>query len=613
MTTDQKISILLRKYGSKSILISTDSPAIGEESTFAPPPVLTSQIYTDIKDLPNGTNPLFSSPVDLSVWPTVGQPVIRKIIRKQLQWIEGTNVFYDPTISTNPSALVDIISPIQHWTFSPEVYLLDTQTNRYLNRVSPTRCPWVFDYETGCLVFTDGMPANIKAPQFQPPAITCYRYIGQKNASGISLRIPEGPTGPTGPTGETGPTTLDSMIWRGEYDSTLDYSVNDTVNGSGVIYVKYNGTTGPTPLTPTYFDSITYNELQEGFISSLAEQYVDDTYSSPPYLPYFETLLSLSNTISDTNPLSIGKQLRSCDQNINVFNVSDNPHYITSTPEPFSTRMYFFIPDKIEETSNIEMQGSGRKILGLDGLYADDVTINSSACLYMDNCQILAPSSLTETVNYFANSYSIQPLAKDCSSAIRSSFIDYSTISLYGKTHISSTTFSRNRLDIGDQLFDINSLAIFPFRDRVVHYFEDVEFIDTDMVLAYSGRYSDVQLIFNRCSFIDSRAGYQTSGITFPDRPFEFSDINPLRYRVSISFIDTSFSCPFSIFNIPDFTDIRSFGSVILPINISQSQDLTFSIYGTTTNDSALSEFMKNQYSISTTSPRACSNFYYNK
>jgi hypothetical protein len=40
---------------------------------------------------------------------------------------------------------------------------------------------------------------------------------------------------------------------------------------------------------------------------------------------------------------------------------------------------------------------------------------------------------------------------------------------------------------------------------------------------------------------------------------------------------------------------------------------LTFSIYGTTTNDSALSEFMKNQYSMSTTSPRACSNFYYNK
>lgn len=613
MTTEQKISILLRKYGAKSILRSTDASVNGDESTFAPPPVLTSQIYTDIKDLPNGTNPLFSSPNDLTEWPSTGQSVIRKIIRKPLQWIEGTNVFYDPTPSVDPSALVDIISPTQHWTFSPEVYLLDSQSNRYLHRVSPTRCPWVFDYETGCLVFTDGLPENIKAPQFQPPAITCYRYIGRKNASGISLQIPLGPTGPTGPTGETGATTLDSMIWRGNYDSTVDYSVNDTINGSGIIYVKYNGVTGPTPLTPTYFDSITYNELQEGFVPSLCEQYVDDTYLPSPILPYFQTLLSLSNTIADTSPLSVGKQLRSCDQNVNVFNVTDDSYYVTGTPEPFSTRINFFIPDKIEELSTIEMQGSGKKILGIDGLYADDVTINSSACLYMDNCQILAPTELTETINYFANSYSIPTFSKDCSTSFRSSFVDYSTISLYGKSHISSTTFTRNRIEIGDQLFDINSLMVYPFRDRVVHYFEDVEFIDTELLLAYSGRYSDVQLVFNRCSFVESRAQSLTAGIIFPSRPYEFSGINPSRYRVSITFIDTSFSCPFSIFNIPDYTDVRSFGSVILPVNISQSQDLTFTIYGSTTNDTALSDFMKTQYSISSTSPRACSNFYYNK
>lgn len=612
MTQEQKISILLRKYGSKSVLSSFSQSPTGDASSWAAPGVLTSQIYSDLASLPFGTNPLKKSPVNLSVWPNASSPVIRKIIKKPLTWIKGTNVFYDPTDPSNEDAVVDVISPVHDASFAPEVYVLNSRSNRYLDRISPSLCPWTFDYETGCLVFTQGLPKSMKAPQFQPPAITCYRYTGVKNATGISPRLVQGPEGPIGPTGVQGATYPYSMLWKGDYSPTSTYAVNDVVNSSGIIYVKHAGPTGPTDITSAYFDSISYNELVDGFVPSLCEQFIDVSYASSD-APYFDSLQTLFDAITSPPPGGIGPLLKTCDQNINVFDSAYDCYYTSAAQEPISTRIFFNDPRRMEEVGNYAISGPGRKVLLVDGLYANNTTISSTAGLYIDNCAIIAPLSSSFVVNYYANSSTILASARDVTFTTRSSFYQGSQLAFFGKSHVSSSTLHECVVFLGDQTLNTQSLATQQYRDRVLHYFEDVEFIDTEFIMSYSGRYSDVELVFNRCKFNDSRAANGSSGITFPVRPYEFDVSNPLRYRPKITIIDSCFTCEASIFNLPDYTDMYLHGTVVIPSILGQPQDLVIETFGTVTSDSTLSRFMSMQYTSSSISPRACSSFYYNK
>lgn len=606
MTVQQKISILIRKYGSKSVIRDNTSPLSGTEDTFSNNKVLPEQIWVDLKSVPNGKNPLLNSHVDLSVWPSgSNDPVIVKIIKKQLTWIPGTTAFYDPSDPDEISTVKDVISPDIDRTYSPFVYVLNTQSNRYLHHISPGEYGWVFDYETGCLVFVDGLPSFMKSPQFQPPAITCYRYLGRKTAEGLSSDLTQGPTGPTGPTGMTGPTKTDPMVWRGEYDSILGYSINDTVYDNGTVWVKTTGPTGPTDITSAYFDSITYNELVDGFISTINEQYIDVEYTTNS-TPYFESLDDLSSLLS-SDLSSIGDELKNSDQNINVFNVTGTQNFYSKTFVPYSNRLYFFSPKKMTDALDVYLEGAGYRALLIDGLRSGNATITTQSFLNISRSKLTEAGSL----QFLTNSSIVPTGCPDITSMITDSlFQDYEMV-LSGSSRVNSCDFHGCNIQIGDPGF--NSPVSKETYDGIVHYFQDTRFIDSTFELTYTGEYKNVTIVFNRCRISDSRIDAQDAGFTFPNRPNAFALNNPNAIIIKVVFIDTAISCNNSNFNYIDGSRMTAIGSNVAPSRINPPQNTIGFVSGVITQDQELNAFLERQNSYSLVNPRTTTNFYFNQ
>jgi hypothetical protein len=606
MTTEQKISILIRKYGSKSVIRDNSAPLIGDANSFSNNKVLPEQIWVDLKSVPDGKNPLLNSPVDLSTWPSgSNSPIIVKIIKKQLTWIPGTNAFYDPSDPDEISTVKDVISPDVDLSYNPYVYVLNTQSNRYLHHISPGEYNWVFDYETGCLVFVNGLPSFMKSPQFQPPAITCYRYLGRKTADGLSSSLVQGPTGPTGPTGITGPTNTDEMVWKGQYDGLLDYSVNDVVFRDGIIWVKATGPTGPTDFTSAYFDSITYNELVDGFINTLNEQYIDVEYTVNE-TPYFESLDDLSALLS-SDLSGIGDELKNNDQNINIFNVTGAQDFYSKTFVPYSNRLYFFSPKKLTSAVEVYLEGAGYRMLSVEGLRAGDANITTQSFLDVSRSKLTGNGS----IQFLTNSSIVPTGTSDVSSTITDSlFQDYELV-LNGSSRINSCDFQGCNIQIGDPGF--NSPIAKDVYNGVVHYFQDTRFIDSTFELVYTGEYPNVVIVFDRCTIVDSRVDADDAGFTFPNRPNAFALNNPNAIIIKVIFIDTAIACDNSNFNYIGGSKMTVIGSNVVPSRINQPQNTIGFVSGVVTADQTLNAFLQRQNAYSLINPRATTNFYFNQ
>lgn len=605
MTTDQKISILIRKYGSKSVIRDNSSPLVGSPDTFSQNKVLPQQIWVDLKSV-QGKNPLKNSPVNLDIWPK-GQndAIIVKIIKKVLTWIPGTNAFYDPSDPSELSTVIDIISPDVDPSYSPYVYILNTDSNRYLHHISPGEYGWVFDYETGCLVFTQGLPSFMKSPQFQAPAVTCYRYLGRKTAEGLSSNLIQGPTGPTGPTGLIGDPRTDSMVWRGQYSNLLDYSINDAVVSDGIVWVKTTGPTGPTDVTSQYFDSITHNELVSGFISSLNEQFVDDEYTINQ-TPYFEDLNELSALLS-SDLLGIGDELKNNDQNINVFNVLGSQNFYSKTFSPYSNRLYFHSPKKLNDGFEAYLENPGYRLLSIDGLRSSDSFIKVKSSLRISKSRL----SENGTVEFFANSSVVPTGMPDLSANLVDDLFRDCDISLNGNSRVTSSDFHGCTVTVGDP--GVNYPAQRDLYNGIVHYFEDVRFSDTTFKLAYTGEYNNLTIVFNRCRFSESRQDITDAGFTFPNPPNAFLANNPNRISVLFVFIDSTVTCEKSNFNLIEGSTLTVMGTNVFPSRLFPPFNITGYPAGSISQDQELNAFLETQNSYSLVDPRITTNFYFNQ
>jgi hypothetical protein len=606
MTTEQKISILIRKYGSKSVILDNSSPLSGSDSSFSSNKVLPEQIWVDLKSIPKGVNPLLKSPVNLSSWPPgSSDPVLVKIIKKPLTWIPGTTAFYDPSDPEDQSTVVDIVSPSIHRSYSPYVYVLNTQSNRYLYNISPGEYNWTFDYETGCLVFTDGLPSFMKSPQFQPPAITCYRYMGRKTAVGLSSGLVQGPTGPTGPTGATGNPRTDSIVWKGEYNDLLGYNVNDAVYNDGIVWVKTTGPTGPVGFTTSYFDSITYNELIDGYIHPLNEQYVSSGYSVND-APYFQSLDDLSNLLS-SDFIALGDELKNNDQNINVFTVSGAQNLYSKTFSPYSNRVLFQSPLKMPSTIQVYLEGAGYRLLSIEGLRSSDATITTQSFLNVSRSRLTSGG----VINFLANSSVVQTGTSDISAQLTDNLFQECQINLNGSTIVNSCDFHGCTLKIGDP--GTNTPSEREAYNGIIHYFKDSTFIDTTFELSYTGNYPNVVIILDRCIVTESRMDAADAGFVFPNRPYPFSLSNPDSLTVKVFFIDTAISCTDSQFNFIDGSRMVLIGTNVLPTSMRPSLNIVGISSGNITQDIELNLFLQRQNSYSSVDPRTTTNFYFNQ
>jgi len=598
MTPEQKISILIRKYGAKSIIRDSESSLNGVPSSFVYNKVLPKQVWIDLRAVPQ-RNPLKTSPVNLSQWPSVpNTPIIVKIIKKSLTWIKGTNAFYDPGSPENLSTVEDIISPNVDPSYYPEIFVLDTESNEYLETISTNRYNWIFDYESGCLIFPDGIPSFIISPEFQPPAITCYRYIGRKDLSGISTDLIQGPTGPIGPTGERGETQYDSMIWRGEYLGSSLYSKNDAFIKDGVVFVKKTGPTGPTDVTSSYCDSITYNEFSDGFIESYNEKYVDLSYTSDS--PYFETLDDASSS------MIIGPS-RTQDQSIRIFNLTGPQEFISGTIPPYSNRLFFYSPKKLNTVSKISLMGSGYRSLILDNAYLDSTEIGTTSFLNLEASKII-----DSEITFIPNSSILSSLnlgeriPKEITGKIEKSFFSTSSLRLNGDVFIDYSTFNESSLYLGDQ-----GANYFRLDDNiyngVIHYFKNSRFIDSDFIAEYSGEYSRILIIFDKC-LLNYTKDLEFCGFSFPNPPENFNS------SITILFIDSIVSSKFSRFRILDNSNVLMLGTNQITPNITASIGSTVitSLGGVTSGDPTLNLFLSSQ-NLYGTDPRETTNFYYNQ
>lgn len=605
MTTEQKISILIRKYGSKSVILDNSSPLSGDPASFSNNKVLPEQIWIDLKSVPGGKNPLASSPVDLSTWPSGSTPILVKIIKKPLTWIPGTTAFYDPSEPTETSTVVDIVSPDVHLSYSPYVYILNTESNRYLHNISPGEYGWVFDYETGCLVFANGLPSFMKSPQFQPPAITCYRYIGRKTAEGLSSNLMAGPTGPTGPTGKTGDPRTDSMVLRGEYNGLIGYKENDTVYRDGIVWVKTTGPTGPTEFTSAYFDSITYNELIDGYIHPLNEQYISPEYVTND-TPYFESLDELSNLLS-SDFTGLGDELKNNDQNINIFTVSGAQNLYSKTFSPYSNRLFFLSPLKMPSTIDVYLEGAGYRLLSVDGLRSSDATITTQSFLDVSRSRLTDGTS----VNFLTNSSVVQTGTSDVSACLTDTLFKDAQVVLNGSTRTNSCDFQGCTVKIGDP--GQNRPSAQETYNGVIHYFQDTRFSNTTFELSYSGLYPNVVLVFNRCTITETRIDSDDAGFVFPDRPNAFSLTNPNAIVIKAFFIDTLISCTDSDFGLIDGSRMVLIGTNVLPSRLRPLVNSTWIYSGNASQDFELNLFLQRQNGYSNVDPRTTTNFYFNQ
>lgn len=606
MTTEQKISILIRKYGSKSVIRDNASPLSGTEGTFVNNKVLPEQIWVDLKSIPDGKNPLLSSPVDLSTWPSgSGSPILVKIIKKPLTWIPGTNAFYDPSDPEELSTVKDVVSPDVHLTYTPYVYLLNTQSNRYLYNISPVEYNWIFDYETGCLVFVDGIPSFMKSPQFQPPAITCYKYIGRKTAVGISAELIQGSTGPTGPRGETGPTEVSSMSWRGEYSQDLSYSIDDVVYKDGIVWVKTTGPTGPTDVTSVYFDSITYNELVDGFIPTLNEQYVDVEYTANQP-PYFESLGDISSSIL-SGIVPANDQYKNSDQNINVFNTTGPQDLVSMTPPPYSNRLWFFSPKKHASAIDLYLEGSGYRMLSVEGLRSSDVSVTSQSFLNISRSRISGSSA----IGSLTNSTVVTPDVTDIVTTLTDNLFESSDVLLCGSTRVNSCDFQGCNIKLSDP--GVNKPMTMNVYGGIIHYFKESRFMDTTFELAYTGEYRNLTIVFDKCRISDLRIDAQDAGFTFPNRPAAFALDNPNAVQIRIFFIDSTVTCDASTYNLIDGSRMVVIGSSVFPPIVRPPQNTIAIGSGNITTDPTINAFLQTQNSYSDVNPRITTNFYFNQ
>jgi hypothetical protein len=607
MTTEQKISILIRKYGSKAVIQDNASSLTGAGSLFSNNKVVPSQVWIDLKDVPSGKNPLVNSPTNLAKWPSASDAVIVKIIKKPLTWIRGTNAFYDPGLDSDPSTVMDVISPDVDLSYAPYVYALNTVSNRYLEPLSPNKYSWVFDYETGCLVFVDGLPSFMKSPQFQPPAVTCYRYLGRKTADGIGTGLSQGPIGPTGPTGITGAKQNDAMVWKGIYDPNDVYLLNDTVYNDGIIWVKKDGPTGPTAMTSAYFDSLTYNELVDGFISSSNEQYVDVQYS-PSQQPYFENLDDVASSLL----VSSGNQLRNVDQNINVFSISGDQDFTSGSLPPFSNRLFFFSPEKISSELDFVLSDPGYRLLSLSGLYANNFRIETNSSLNIKESRLIGTGTTDPygSVNYLPNSRVVKGDVADLTASLSKTFFDGMEIDLSGNSRVEFCDIRSSTIKLGDPGFSHPT-------DRqkysgIIHYFKDCRIVDTKFIAEYTGEYEEITVVLERCRIEESRSDLIDAGFTFPDRPAKFDLSNPNLIRINLIIIDSEFTCSDSIFNFFGGTNMIMFGINVFPQRVL-NVNTNFIQSGIQTNDPGLIGFLARQNSYSDVNPRATTNFYFNQ
>ena len=602
MTIEQKISILIRKYGSKSIIVDNNNDFIGTENSFSENRVLPQQIWLDLKTAPK-KNPLRSNPVNLSVWPNNDDPVIVKIIKKPLTWIPGTTAFYDPSDPSDISTVRDIINPQLDISYSPYVYVLNTQSNRYLHNISPNEYGWVFDYESGCLVFLNGFPSFMKSPQFQPPAITCYRYVGRKTATGIGVDLTQGSTGPTGPTGPTGDMPSDALLWKGQYNTLQPYAVNDTVYNDGIIWVKTTGPTGPTDITSAYFDSITYNELIDGFFIPLNEQYVDTSYVANSS-PYFSGLNQLTTALNAQT--AAGAQIRNNDQNINVFSISGLQAFGSTTPTPYSNRLLFHNPEKLTSALQVYLQTAGYRVLSLEGLYSSNSTITTQSNLHISRSRL----SGSGNIQFFANSSGVIPGKADITSSITDTLFSNRDVILNGSTNINSSDFQGCNIIIGDPGF--NRPQILDAYAGTIHYFQNTHFSNTTFELAYTGEYGNPVIVFNRCRISELRVDFADAGFRFPNRPDAFSLDNPKAKLIKLVFIDCTITSENSAFNLIDGSIMVVIGTNVFPQRINPPQNTRGIAGGTITQDLGFNQYLDQQNTYSDVNPRATTNFFFN-
>lgn len=81
-----------------------------------------------------------------------------------------------------------------------------------------------------------------------PTNTSYWKLVAQKGDKGDTG--PQGPQGPQGPAGADG---LD-ITWRGEYNNSTSYNVNDAVSYNGSSYICKLASTGNLPTDTTYWD-----------------------------------------------------------------------------------------------------------------------------------------------------------------------------------------------------------------------------------------------------------------------------------------------------------------------------------------------------------------------
>ena len=395
------------------------------------------------------------------------------------------------------------------------------------------------------------------------------------------------------------------MLWKGQYSNLLPYLKNDVVYNEGIVWVKTTGPTGPIDFTSENYDSITYNELITGFIKTLNEQFVYEGFTSNES-PYFENLDEISSILSD-DLVSVGNNLKTCDQNINVFNIDGAQNFYSKTFYPYSNRLFFHSPQKMPSTIEVFLEGAGYRILSIDGLRSSNANVITQSFLNVSRSRFSSDS----LIEFLPNSSVVQYGTPDVVSTLSDSFFGGSEVSLQGSSRINSCDFQNSTVKIGDA--GPNSPIGTDFYNYVVHYFDDCRFIDSTLELTYTGKYQNVTIIFNRCFISDSRENVPDVGFIFPNRPPEFTVGNQNSIRVNLIIIDSSISCDKSYFNFIAGSNMMVLGTSVMPSLVAPIFDIAGFPSGKISQDIELNKFMQLQNSYSLVNPRSTTNFYYNQ
>ena len=362
-------------------------------------------------------------------------------------------------------------------------------------------------------------------------------------------------------------------------------------------------------MTSAYFDSITYNELVDGFVQSNNEQYIDVEYTTNT-APYFESLDELSTLLSSNT--GANSELKGIDQNINIFDVSGPQNFYSRSLPQFSNRLFFFSPERISSEMDFYLDGAGYRLFSFDGMHAANFNIFTQSSLNIERSRLVGSGTTAPygVIDYLPNSTVVTDRVADLSASFSQTLFEDMQVNAFGSIKADSCDFMGCTLNLGDA--GLNSPPQKFVYPGVIQYFKDCRFIDTKFIAQYTGEYEEITLIFERCRITESRQNILDAGFTFPDRPARFDLNDPNSIRINIVFIDTLVTCKDSIFNFFGGINFILSGTNTLPERVF-IVNTDFFPSGVQVNDPNLSAFLATQNSYSQMNPRTTTNFYFNQ